>query len=117
MNRVDEVFQGSQGNVHVHSGNYGLIQSHRARKLYLHDGENDINPYQQEHNELFAAIKEGEYLYKDFQRGVNSTLTAILGRMATYSGQKITWDEALLSNLDIVLVLYDNFRKNVKKIY
>ena len=51
---------------------------------------------------LFAAIKKGEYLYKDFRRGVNSTLTAILGRMATYSGQKISWDEALSSNLDIV---------------
>jgi len=33
---------------------------------------------------------------------VHSTLTAILGRMATYSGQKISWDEALSSNLDIV---------------
>ena len=43
MNRVDEVFQGSQGNVLVHSGNYGLIQSHRGRKLYLHDGENDLS--------------------------------------------------------------------------
>ena len=51
---------------------------------------------------LDKIIKKGEYLYKDFQRGVNSTLTAILGRMATYSGQKISWDEALSSNIDIV---------------
>ena len=102
MNRVDEVFQGSQGKVHVHSANYGLIQSHRGRKLYFHEGENDVNPYQQEHNELFAAIKKGEYLFKDFNRGVNSTLTAIMGRMATYSGKIISMEDALLSNLDIV---------------
>ena len=102
MNRVDEVFQGSQGKVHVHSANYGLIQSHRGRKLYFHEGENDVNPYQQEHNELFSAIKKGEYLFKDFNRGVNSTLTAIMGRMATYSGKVISMEDALLSNLDIV---------------
>ena len=112
MNRVDEVFQGSQGTVHTHSGNYGLIQSHRGRKLYLHDGEDDINPYQQEHNELFAAIKSGKYVYKDFERGINSTLSAILGRMASYSGQKITWDEALSSNLDIVPYNLTSFEDN-----
>jgi predicted dehydrogenase len=102
MNRIDEVFQGSRGSVHVHSGNYGVIQSKRGREIYNHVDENDINPYQQEHNELFAAIKAGKHLFTDFERGVNSTMTAILGRMASYSGQEITWEEALASNLKLV---------------
>jgi myo-inositol 2-dehydrogenase/D-chiro-inositol 1-dehydrogenase len=55
------------------------------------------NMYQQEHNELFASIRSGnplnngEYMSK-------STMMAILGRMATYIGQTITWDQALQSN-------------------
>ena len=53
--------------------------------------------YQKEHNELFASIRagkpinNGEYMTK-------STLMAIMGRMATYTGQVITWDQALNSH-------------------
>ena len=106
MNRVEEVFQGTRGTVHVHSGNHGVITSNKGRELYAHDGENDINPYQQEHNELFAAIKKGEYRYNDVEMGANSTMSAILGRMATYSGQVISWDEAMASDLDLVPELH-----------
>lgn len=56
--------------------------------------------YQQEHNELFASIRSGnpinngEYMTK-------STLLAIMGRMATYTGQVITWEQALNSREDL----------------
>ena len=106
MNRVDEVFQGTKGSVHVNSGNYGLISSNKGKELYNHKGENDINPYQQEHNLLFSAIRRGDYKYNDVEMGANSTMTSILGRMATYSGQVITWDEAMASNLDLVPELH-----------
>ena len=106
MNRVDEVFQGTKGAVHVNSGNYGLISSNKGKELYNHKGENDINPYQQEHNLLFSAIRRGDYKYNDVEMGANSTMTSILGRMATYSGQVITWDEAMASNLDLVPELH-----------
>ncbi len=106
MNRVEEVFQGTRGNVHVHSGNYGVITSDKGKSLYNHDGENDIDPYQQEHNELFTAIKKGEYRYNDVELSANSTMTAILGRMATYSGQVITWEEAMASDIDLVPELH-----------
>jgi predicted dehydrogenase len=52
--------------------------------------------YQQEHNELFASIRSGnpinngEYMCK-------STLMGILGRMATYTGRVVTWEQALNS--------------------
>lgn len=58
------------------------------------------NLYQVEHDELFASIRlgkpinNGEYMAK-------STLLAIMGRMATYTGQEITWDMAWNSKEDL----------------
>jgi len=102
LNRVEEMFQGTKGSVSVHGGNFGLMKSSSDTVIYKHDGESDINPYQQEHNELFAAVKSGEYLYDDTEKGANSTMTAILGRMATYSGQLFTWDQAMATDLKLV---------------
>ena len=95
MNRVEEVFQGTRGNVTTNSSHFGLIKNKRGKVVYNHEGEDDINPYQQEHNELFSAIKAGDYRMDDTNRGAEATMSAILGRMATYSGEKITWDEAM----------------------
>ena len=55
-----------------------------------------IDPYQQEHNDLFDAILNNTD-YMEATRGAKSTMTAILGRMAGYSGQLLQWDEALKS--------------------
>lgn len=101
MNRVEEVFQGTKGSVKVNSGNFGVIKS-KSQIIYEHKDDNDINPYQQEHNLLFAAIKAGEFKFADAENGANSTMTAILGRMATYSGQDISWEEAMASDLKLV---------------
>ena len=35
-------------------------------------------------------------------RGVEATMTAILGRMATYTGQVVGWDDALSLNHSLV---------------
>jgi len=102
MNRVEEVFQGTKGNILVNSGNRALVKGYGGSDILDYKGENDINPYQQEHNELFAAIKAGEHRLDNTEYGANSTMTAILGRMATYSGQQITWDEAMATNLKLV---------------
>ena len=52
--------------------------------------------YQQEHNELFASIRAGA-AHNDGQYMAHSTLLGIMGRMAAYTGQEITWDEAMKS--------------------
>jgi myo-inositol 2-dehydrogenase/D-chiro-inositol 1-dehydrogenase len=57
--------------------------------------------YQQEHNELFAAIRNGKPI-NDGVRMAHSTLLAIMGRMAAYTGQEITWEQALNSEEQIV---------------
>lgn len=52
--------------------------------------------YQQEHDELFAAIRAGKAL-NDGEWMAHSTLCAIMGRMAAYTGKTVTWEQALES--------------------
>jgi myo-inositol 2-dehydrogenase / D-chiro-inositol 1-dehydrogenase len=59
------------------------------------------DPYQQEHDDLFDAIRNNKP-YNEAEFGAKSTMTAIMGRMATYSGKVIEWDEALNSKIDLM---------------
>lgn len=54
------------------------------------------NMYQTEHNELFASIREGNPI-NDGIRSANSTMLAIWGRLVAYTGEALTWEEALNS--------------------
>jgi myo-inositol 2-dehydrogenase / D-chiro-inositol 1-dehydrogenase len=58
------------------------------------------NPYQVEHDDLFASIRSGNPI-NEAERGAKSTMTAILGRMCTYSGKEIKWDDAIHSNISL----------------
>ena len=58
--------------------------------------EKDNLPYVQEHTELILAIRAGQP-YNELKNIAESTLNAILGRMAAYTGQEITWEQALNS--------------------
>jgi len=57
--------------------------------------------YQVEHNELFASIRAGDPI-NDGVRLAHSSLMAIMGRMAAYTGQEVTWDMALNSQEHLV---------------
>jgi predicted dehydrogenase len=59
-----------------------------------------VDPYQREHDALFAAIRAGTP-HDETEYGATSTMTAILGRLATYSGRLVTWDAALASNVSL----------------
>jgi hypothetical protein len=59
------------------------------------DGEKS-NMYQNEHDTLFASIREGKP-FNDGIRMANSTMLGIWGRMVAYTGQSLTWEEALNS--------------------
>ncbi len=52
--------------------------------------------YQTEHDEYFASIREGKPL-NNAEKLAHSTMVAILGRMAAYSGQQILWEDAINS--------------------
>ncbi|HSG49470.1 MAG TPA: Gfo/Idh/MocA family oxidoreductase [Longimicrobiales bacterium] len=96
--RVSEGFHGTNGT----APRPGEILSSTGHVLFRHETEGDPNPYQVEHDELFAAIAAGEFRYADGERGATATMTAILGRMATYSGQVVEWDEALASEVSLM---------------
>ena len=54
------------------------------------------SPYRQEHEALIASIREGAPI-NEAQAIAESTMTGMLGREAAYSGQEITWDDAMKS--------------------
>ncbi|MDY0166542.1 MAG: Gfo/Idh/MocA family oxidoreductase [Thermoguttaceae bacterium] len=54
------------------------------------------SPYRQEHETLITSIREGSPI-NEAQAIAESTMTGILGREAAYSGQEITWDDAMKS--------------------
>lgn len=59
-----------------------------------------IPPYVQEHIHLVHAIRTNEYVNEAEQTAI-STLTAIMGRTAAYTGKLVTWDEIFKSNMDL----------------
>ena len=57
--------------------------------------------YQNEHNELFASIRSGKPI-NDGEWMAHSTLMAIMGRLAAYTGQEVTWEQAMNSQEKLV---------------
>ncbi len=99
MRRVDEAFQGANGSIEIGAG---LIKDLDGNTIFEYPKfGDDPNPYQVEHDRMFASIRNGEVI-SDAENGAHATLSAIMGRMATYSGQVITWDQALNSNQVLV---------------
>ncbi|WP_236974694.1 Gfo/Idh/MocA family protein [Membranihabitans maritimus] len=93
-NTVD-VF-GSDGHAFFRPGREWEIT---GKNPWKYEGERN-NMYQTEHDEFFAAIRND----KPMNDGVwmaNSSMLAVLGRMVGYSGQEITWDEAINSDVKL----------------
>jgi myo-inositol 2-dehydrogenase/D-chiro-inositol 1-dehydrogenase len=86
-------------------GTKGLcdVSGHRIKgenAWYYGDDSNDPDPYQQEHDDLFAAIRNDKPYAETLEYGAYSTMTSVMGRMATYCGKEVTWDDAINSQLD-----------------
>ena len=74
---------------------------------YKPEGKHDFGSmYQIEHDELFASIRTGKPV-NDAERSANSTLMAIMGREAAYTGQKISWDKMLTSKQSLAPAKYE----------
>nr|WP_299486161.1 Gfo/Idh/MocA family oxidoreductase [uncultured Allomuricauda sp.] len=101
MYRVGEAFQGTKGTVVTNDGGTAKIYDINGKELHSISNSEGHNPYQEEHNRLFASIRNNEVI-NNGEYGAKSTMTAILGRMATYSGKVITWEEAMKSELSLV---------------
>jgi predicted dehydrogenase len=104
MSKVDELIVGTKATIQCGAAN---IIDRKGKVLYQYDRMKENNPYQTEHDELFAAIAKKEYKFDDTENGAKSTMTSILGRMATYSGQVVEFDKALNSGLNIMPEKFD----------
>jgi predicted dehydrogenase len=69
-------------------------------------GEKAYDMYQVEHDEMFAAIRAGKPI-NNGEQAANSTLLAIMGRMAAYTGAVLTPDQVLNSKLDMSPASYE----------
>jgi predicted dehydrogenase len=98
MSKVDELLIGTKGRIYCDAA---YIADNKGKVIYQYDKKLENNPYQSEHDELFEAISKGEYKFANAEYGAKSTMTSILGRMATYSGQVIEWDKAINCGLDL----------------
>ncbi len=93
---VSEAIVGTKGR----SDGNNRIVGHDGKEIWKFGG-GGINPYVQEHKDLIASIREGKPL-NEAQQIAESTLTAIMGREAAYTGQVIKWDEFLKSPLNLM---------------
>ncbi len=64
------------------------------------------NMYDLEHKALYQGMRSGEII-NDGVYMTRSTMMAIMGRMATYTGKKVTWDEAWNSTEDLTPKAYE----------
>lgn len=79
---------------------YSKITSHDGEVLY-ESPESDVNPYVQTHVDLIASIRNNEPL-NEARHAAESTLTAILGREAAYTGRALSWDDVYNADMDLV---------------
>ncbi len=86
---VDELVLGTKGTARI-----------LANEIKPHDGpawkyEKEVGSmYQLEHEAMFRGIRDGKPLNNGHYM-CNSTMLAIMGRMSTYTGQTLTWEECL----------------------
>jgi predicted dehydrogenase len=95
-NSVSEYAQGTKGRAEI--SRYVITPS--SGDPWRHKNDGDKDPYQQEHDDLFAAIRNNTP-FNEAENGAMSSMTAILGRLATYSGKEVEMDKALKSDIDL----------------
>ena len=94
VSRVSEHIVGAKGTSNPSAA------SIKGEKPFRYEPERP-NPYVQEHVNLIKSIRSGQPLNEGIQVA-ESTLTAIMGRMAAYTGQEVTWDQAMASQENLI---------------
>jgi myo-inositol 2-dehydrogenase / D-chiro-inositol 1-dehydrogenase len=94
-NHVGAYFVGTKGEADIYKAEI------KGEKPWKYEGEISIaKAYIQEHTDLINSIRNGKPL-NETEHVAHSTLTAILGREAAYTGKSLKWDEVLKSELDL----------------
>jgi hypothetical protein len=90
---VGAYFAGSKGRAAIYSGEI------TGASPYRYEGERP-NMYVLEHADFVASLRAGKPL-NEARPVAESTLAAILGREAAYTGKSISWDEMMASDMDL----------------
>jgi predicted dehydrogenase len=96
-NNVSEGFAGSKGVCDIIPYRKFVIS---GQNPWSFSGP-DNKPYVQEHTDLIESIRAGKPI-NELRNIAESTLTAIMGRMAAYTGQVVTWENALNSQENLM---------------
>jgi len=88
---VGNVIYGTTGTCHIGAGNAGSKIFDRAGKKTWEMSGSIADAYKQEHKDLIDSIRAGTPIV-ELKQTADSSLTAVLGRLAAYTGQKVTWD-------------------------
>ena len=99
FNGTLDYVMGTEGTLLLGSGP-ARIEAANGQVRWKFDGE-EYDMYQHEHDVLFASIRAGRPKNDDLFLAT-STLLAIMGRQAAYTGQEVTWDQALNSPVSLV---------------
>lgn len=85
------IIYGTKGIMHIGAINQGSrIFDHDGKETWSMDGSLS-DAYKQEHKDLIDSIRTGQPIV-ELRQTADSSLTAVMGRIAAYSGQKVTWD-------------------------
>jgi predicted dehydrogenase len=96
-NDVSEMVVGTKGTIRTDDKNYYLLD---GKEIYsAEQDKNDTSPYVREHIDLIRSIRDDKPL-NELQGVTESTLSAIMGREAAYTGTALTWDRMLKSKQD-----------------
>ena len=96
-NSFSQHAHGTRGTVHIEGHGPAEIRIAGQDPIRIERGPAG---HQRHQNHLFAALREGQP-FNEGDYGATATMTAILGRMATYSGQLVRWEDALNSQIDL----------------
>jgi predicted dehydrogenase len=87
---VSNVIYGTKGECHIGASNAGSRIVDRAGKEVWKMGGSIADAYKQEHKALVDSIRAGKPIV-ELKQTADSSLVAVLGRVACYTGQKVTW--------------------------
>ena len=98
--RVSEEIHGSKGILTLGTGE---IKDYSGKTLWRYRARRgqEKNPTQVEHDRLYEAIRDNIPLNNAYY-GADSSFTAVLGRLATYTGQEVSWDDAVKSDYSLL---------------
>jgi predicted dehydrogenase len=99
FNGTLDYVMGTEGTLKLGAGKPRIEGTDGKVKWQFEGDEYDM--YQREHDVLFAAIRSGKPKNDDLNLATSSLL-AIMGRQAAYSGQQVTWEQSLNSDVRLV---------------